>query len=127
MLPPVPYSEIPEYISYCDCAIMAYPDIEYWNLNNPIKLLEYLAMGNVVICTDMWTFNDVMGNEKCACYVKDDSPQTIAEAINYCYNNKNLLREWGKTGTEIVREKYTWEKEAGNLLDFIECLMKQKR
>ncbi len=122
ILSPVSHFEIPELISYCDCAIMAYPNIEYWNYNNPIKLLEYLAMGKVVICTDMWTFNDVMGNEKCAHYLKDNTPQSIAEAINYCYDNRNLLQEWGKAGTEIVKEKYTWKKQVENLLDFIENL-----
>ncbi len=126
VLPPVAHPKIPEYISYCDCAIMAYPNIEYWNHNNPIKLLEYLAMGKVVICTDMWTFNDVMGKEKCACYIKDDSPAAIAEAITYCYENRESLPEWGRSGTRIIRERYTWQRQAENLVDFIESLRRKR-
>ena len=122
VLPPVPHAEIPKYISYCDCAIMAYPNIEYWNNNNPIKLLEYLAMGKVVICTDMWTFKEVMGNKNCAYYLKDNSPECIAEAINMCYQNRELLEKWGKEGVETVNGRYTWQKQAKNLLDFIEHL-----
>ncbi len=126
ILPPVSYLEIPKYISYCDCAIMAYPDTDYWNLNNPIKLLEYLAMGKVVICTDMWTFNDVMGRGKCAYYLKDDSPEVIAEAINFCYENRDRLHEWGRTGTEIVKQRYTWRKQAENLIHFIVHLKRNR-
>ncbi|MGQ3686303.1 MAG: glycosyltransferase [Candidatus Loosdrechtia sp.] len=122
VLPPVPHTEIPQYISYCDCAIMAYPNIEYWNNNNPIKLLEYLAMGKIVICTDMWTFREVMGGKKCAYYLKENRPEAISNAINDCYQNRELLEEWGKEGLEIITERYTWHKQAKNLLDFIEQL-----
>jgi glycosyltransferase involved in cell wall biosynthesis len=118
VLPPVSHSEIPEYISYCDCAIMAYPNIEYWNNNNPIKLLEYLAMGKVVICTDMWTFRDVGGDKKCVYYIKDTNPRVIADAINYLYTQREFLKEWGKEGIEVVKERFTWHNHAKKILDF---------
>ncbi|UCE38947.1 MAG: glycosyltransferase, partial [Thermoplasmata archaeon] len=87
LFPRVPHSELPLCITYCDCAIMAYPNIEYWNNNNPIKLLEYLSMGKVVICTDMWTFRDVCGDTKASVYISDNKPEFIAHAIDYCYKN----------------------------------------
>ncbi|WP_295103073.1 glycosyltransferase family 4 protein [uncultured Candidatus Kuenenia sp.] len=126
VLPPVPHAEIPMYISYCDCAIMAYPNIEYWNNNNPIKLLEYLAMGKVVMCTDMWTFRKVAGNKNCAYYLKDNSPESIAQAINVCYQNRESLQEWGKEGIEVIKENYTWRKQAQRLLDFIVKLQQRE-
>ena len=124
IFPPVPHSEIPKYISYSDCAVMAYPNIEYWNNNNPIKLLEYLAMGKVVICTDMWTFRNVGGDSNCVYYIKDNNPETIAKAINYCCDNKMLLSSWGIEGVEIVKKEFTWNAQAKNLLDFIGQLQK---
>ncbi|MBI2471499.1 MAG: glycosyltransferase [Planctomycetes bacterium] len=125
ILPPVPHAEIPKHISYCDCAIMAYPNIGYWNNNNPIKLIEYLAMGKVVICTDMWTFRNVIGNKKCGYFIKDNSYESIAKAINYCYENRKYIEEWGKEGIEIVKEGYTWNKQAKRLLDFVNALEKR--
>lgn len=122
VLPPKPHSAIPQYLTYCDCAVMAYPDIEYWNNNNPIKLLEYLAMGKMVICTDMWTFRNVAGNSKCAYYINNNKPETIANAIAHCYENKKLLIEWGKEGIDIVKDKYTWHRQALNLLNFLDRL-----
>jgi len=126
-LPVIPYSEVPAYISYCNCAILAYPNIEYWNNNNPIKLLEYLAMGKTVMCTDMWTFRNVGGNSKCLCYIKQNNPETIARAIEYCYENRAYLDKWGREGIEIVKERFTWHKQSGNLLNFIEQLRKNTR
>ena len=58
-------------------------------------------MGKVVISTDMWTFREVMGNKNCAYYLKDNSPECIAEAINICYQNRDLMEEWGKEGIGI--------------------------
>lgn len=118
LIPPVSHSEIPKYIGYSDCAIMAYPDIEYWNNNNPIKLLEYLAVGKVVICTDMWTFRTVGGNRRCVYYIKDNSPNKIATAIESLYENKDLLSAWADEGVGAVREKYTWHSHAKTILDF---------
>jgi len=126
VLPPVPYSEIPTYIGYSNCAIMAYPNIEYWNNNNPIKLLEYLAMGKVVICTDMWTFKAVCGESKCACYLEDNDPETIKDAISYCYQNRSSLVNWGAEGIDIVRERFTWRKQAERLINFIDSLRKER-
>ncbi len=121
-LPAIPYSEVPTYISYCNCAIMAYPNMDYWNNNSPIKLFEYLAMGKLVICTDIWTFRNTAGNRKCLYYIKQNDAGTIAKAINYCYENKEYLDEWGQAGIKIVKENFTWHKQAGNLLSFIEQL-----
>ena len=125
-LPVIPYSEVPTYISYCNCAIMAYPNMEYWNNNNPIKLFEYLAMGKVVICTDMWTFRNVAEDKKCLYYIKQNDPETIAKAINYCYENKEYLDEWGKEGIGIVKESFTWHKQSENLLRFIDRLREKR-
>ena len=126
VLPPVSHNEIVNYIGYSDCAVMAYPNIEYWNNNNPIKLLEYLAMGKVVICTDMWTFRDVIGDKRCAYYIDNNDPATIATAINYLYERKKYLNESGREGIDIVRERFTWHQHAKTLLEFADYLRKER-
>lgn len=127
VLPPAAHPEIPAWISYCDCAVMAYPDIEYWNNNNPIKLLEYLAMGKVIICTDMWTFRTIGDNLKSIYYTKDNDPATIADAITYLYTNREFLNEWGKEGVEVVRKKHTWHHQAKAVLDFSGEMRKNRK
>lgn len=122
LIPKVDYKEVPKYLSYCDCAIMAYPNIEYWNYNNPIKLYEYLAMGKVVIVTDMITFRDVMGDNKCAVYIPDNRPEYIADAISRCYASRDSLVERGKAGRVIVENGKTWQAQAKKLNDFIDSV-----
>lgn len=121
----VPYTEVPRYLNSADCAVMPYPNIEYWNNNNPIKLLEYLSMGKVVICTDMWTFRDVCGTNKCAVYIKDNEPKTIADAIVWCYKNRDNLNEWGREGMDIIKRRFTWKRQAANLVNFIKDIKRK--
>jgi glycosyltransferase involved in cell wall biosynthesis len=125
IVPPVDHSDIPKYISFCDCAIMAYPDIEYWNNNNPIKLIEYLAMGKVIICSDIWTFRSIGNDMNCMHYIKDNSPETIAGAIVELYRNRGRLCEFGKDGIEVVEKNFTWHSHAKRVLDFCDELRKK--
>ena len=121
----VPYAEVPRYLNSADCDVMAYPKIEYWNNNNPIKLLEYLSMGKVVICTDMWTFRDVCGTNKCAVYIKDNEPKAIAEAIVCCYQNRDNLNEWGREGKNVIKKRFTWKRQAENFVNFIQYIKRK--
>ncbi len=123
ILPPVPHGDIPKYVSACDGAVMAYPDIEYWNSNNPIKLLEYMAMGKVIICTDMPCFRNVIGDAPCAYYVQDNAPERVAAAMEGLYRNKDKLKSEGATGIEIIRDSYTWEMQADRLRRYLEHLI----
>ena len=127
LLPAVSYEDVPEIILSSDCGLMAYPDGEYWNANNPIKLLEYLACGKPVIATGLWTFRQVMADSKCAVYIKDNTPTSIARALEFCYIRRAEHPDWGREGPVLTREHYTWKIQADRLLVFIERLRNQRK
>jgi len=60
-------------------------------------------------------------------YIGDNNPEAIANAINYCYRNREKLNEWGREGIDIIEKKYTWQIQSGKLLDFIKLLQERKR
>lgn len=119
---PVPYKAVPDYLNYADCGLVAYPDIEYWNLNNPIKLLEYMAMEKVMICTDMWTFKHVLKDSGSVYYLKTNSPEEIAKGIKYFYDNQARLGAWGKEARGIVTSRFTWQMQSEKLMSFCKNL-----
>jgi glycosyltransferase involved in cell wall biosynthesis len=116
---PVEQSQVPKFISMSDVGIVPLPDHPYWRFQNPLKLLEYLAMEKVVILTDIPAHRAVIGKAKCGIYISSVAPVKIAEAIEYVYLNKKNLEEWGKIGREIIKEKYTWEKVARDLENYL--------
>lgn len=116
---PINQTEVPKFIGMCDVCIVPLPYHPYWRFQSPLKLLEYLAMEKVTIATDIPAHRSVIGGEKCGIYISSVNPREIARAIEYAYLNKERLGEWGKSGRIIINEKYTWEKVAKDLENYL--------
>jgi glycosyltransferase involved in cell wall biosynthesis len=116
---PVEHREVPKYIAMSDVCIIPLPNHPFWRFQCPLKLLEYLAMEKVVIATDIPAHRLVIGEEKCAIYISSIDPVEIEKSIVSAYNNRRKLEEWGKSGREIITEKYEWEKVARDLESYL--------
>ena len=116
---PVDYAEVPKYIGMSDVCVVPLPNHPYWRFQCPLKLLEYLAMEKVVIVTDIPAHRLIIGEEKCGIYTSSVKPTEIEKSIVYAYHNKENFKEWGKTGRRLIEEKYTWEKVARDLENYL--------
>jgi glycosyltransferase involved in cell wall biosynthesis len=123
---PVAYAEVPKYIAMSDVCISPLPYHPYWKYQCPLKLMEYLAMEKPIILTNIPAHKSIVNNTDCAIFIPSAKPKIIADAIQFAYENKNKLGEWGKTGRSIVTEKYTWEKIAKNLEDYLLSIEKKE-
>jgi glycosyltransferase involved in cell wall biosynthesis len=108
-------SEVPRFINFSDVCIVPLPNNIYWRFQNPLKLLEYLAMKKVVILSDIPAHRLVAKNEECAIYLSTVTPTNIAKSIKYAYDNRSKLSGWGNIGRDIIENGYTWEKVARDL------------
>jgi glycosyltransferase involved in cell wall biosynthesis len=118
-LPPVSYEQVPSYIASSDFGIVPLPDIKMWQNQSPLKLMEYLAMGKVVIATDIPMMREVIGTSKCGVFIPRVTPDEIAKAIIYIYNNREKLEEYGLSGPKIIEDRYTWAKISKNLDSYL--------
>lgn len=116
---PVDYAEVPKYIGMSDVCIVPLPNHPFWRFQCPLKLLEYLAMEKVVIVTDIPAHRLIVAEEKCGIYISSVKPTEIEKSIIYTYHNRENLKEWGKTGRRLVEKKYTWEKVAVDLENYL--------
>lgn len=107
---PVDYRDVPKYIAMSDVGVVVLPDIPDWRNQCPLKLLEYLAMKKPVILTDIAANREIVGDSKCAIYVPSCNPSKIADALEYAFDNRDRLKEWGEYGRAIVIKKYSWDK-----------------
>jgi len=115
----VSYVEVPGYISMCDVGIVPLPNLPIWLYQCPLNLLEYLAMKKVVIATDIPANREVLGESKCGIYASSTDPKEIADAIVCAYNNRKTLRKWGAYGRMVIEKRYSWEKLAENLENYL--------
>ncbi len=115
----VRYEDVPRYIAMSDVSIVPLPDSPNWRNQCPLKLLEYLAMKKAVILTDIPANKEIVGECKCGIYISSIDPEEISQAISYAYCNRESLGKWGNAGRAIIEDKYTWEKVAKELYDYL--------
>ena len=58
--------------------------------------------------------------------VVNSDPQSIADAIDYLYENKEVARTMGMNGRKAFETKYNFESEADGFLKFLEEVSQSK-
>lgn len=115
----VSYDEIPYYIALCDIGILPFPNLMWWRVSSPIKLMEYLAMEKPVIATDIEAHRDVINSQMCGFIIQSNDPSEIKKAIMKAYKLRETLLSYGKTGRDIVLKRYTWQSQAVTLENYL--------
>jgi len=119
LLGPVDFHDVPKYISMCNLGLVPLPNTPTWRYQQPLKLLEYMAMGKTVIVSDSPAHRSLIGNNRNGIYISHVNPVELAKAIKYAYNNRDRLDKWGEVGREIVEKKFTWERVNEDLIEYL--------
>ena len=119
---PVAQQEVPRYVRYADAGILAFPDHEWWNVQSPLKLFEYLAMAKPVIVTDIPMNKSVVGDSPCAFLIRDNSPEQIAAGIRQAIADRASLTARGVAGRALVEKEYTWSAQAHKIIRYLDGL-----
>lgn len=114
----VKYEDVPAYIALSDVCLTPLPNLRIWRNQCPLKLLEYMAMEKVVIATDIPANRYIIGENECGVFIPSAEPEEIAKAIQYAYDNREKLKEWGASGRKTINEKFTWEKVADEFEEY---------
>ena len=86
----------------------------------PVSILEGMAHYLPVISTSHAGIPEAVINNKSGILVNEADTPAMAEAILKLAENKNLRRDMGRAGREIIEEKFTWEIEKRSLLNLID-------
>jgi glycosyltransferase involved in cell wall biosynthesis len=77
------------------------------------KVLEYMAFGKPQVMFDV--VEGRASAAEAAYYVKENSPQALAEGIHYLLNHPEEGERMGKRGLERIHRQLNWEKSVENL------------
>lgn len=114
-----PHQEIPYWLKAAD--ILVLPNLAKEKISkfytSPLKLFEYMASGVPIVASDLPSIREIL-NEKNAVLVESDSAQALAVAINKLLKDDNLANSLAEQAYSDV-QKYTWNKRAENILEFI--------
>lgn len=81
-----------------------------------IPLLEAMASGAPIICSDLPVLHEVAG--ECALYFDPENIRDIAEKIDYIVNNREIRAQLVQSGLARVK-RFSWNKCARETLDYI--------
>jgi len=82
----------------------------------PNKLFENLAAGIPTIASNFPEMGRIVTREQCGLLVDPTSPQEIANAIEYLYNNRAIVSQMKQNALSAAKEKYNFAKQAEKML-----------
>lgn len=111
---------IPYYIKAAD--ILLLPNIpiseESIKYTSPVKLPEYMASGTPIIASDMPSIRKIL-SDKDAVLIKPGDADLMLKSIDGLLKNDALYKSISAQARRTVEEKYTWDKRAKKIINFI--------
>ncbi len=111
----VKMEEVYPFMKNADIGIANLYPLENYLTSLPVKAFEYMACDLPIIMSDFPYWQATF--ESCALFVDSKNPEDIAQKIEGMRSNLHAMKEMGAKGYKLVREKYSWEKEALTLVD----------
>jgi len=83
-----------------------------------LTLLESMACGTPVICTNVGGMPEIVKDGKTGFMVNPNDVKGLRDGIEYFMNNPKQVRIFGERGRNQVLESYTWDSVARRCLSF---------
>ncbi len=113
----VPYTAVPQWIARADVGLIALQATEKFETCVPTKLFEYMGSRLPVVSSDLPPARRFMEGLACGFLVEPADPSGYARAIEFFLTHPSEAREMGERGRRAVETSYSWNAEAGKLLD----------
>ncbi|MCJ7654504.1 MAG: glycosyltransferase family 4 protein, partial [Dehalococcoidia bacterium] len=114
----VPSDELPSYYSSADIFCAPATGGESFG----IVLLEAMACGKPVVATNIKGYASVLTNGEEGLLVPPRDEKSLAHALLYLLNDKNLRLKMGAKG-RTTAEKYSWPNISRQVMDYYNSLL----
>ncbi len=112
-------SQVAKYLKAAD--ILVLPNSAKLEISarytSPLKLFEYMASGKPIVSSNLPAIREIL-SENSALLVEPDSAKDLADGIFKLLSDDIISHHLSKQALLGV-QKYSWEKRADNILDFI--------
>jgi glycosyltransferase involved in cell wall biosynthesis len=115
MLPEVPATAMPAYLSMADCAIVPLKNEPVFASALPSKMFEAWACGTAVVLSVAGEAVDVLNEAGGGVAVQPENPRLLAQAIEHLRTDPDRAQEMGRSGQQYVGEHYTRQEQARRL------------
>lgn len=112
------YDQIPSV--YADSYVFVIPHRPnlYMKIAAPIKLFDAMASGRPVVSTPCDETIKIIEEERCG-LITGTAPSSIADAIEYLFENPDAATEMGLRGRTAIEKRHSWKISADRIRDII--------
>ncbi len=89
----------------------------------PVKMFEYMASGIGIIASNFSLYKKLLEND--GIFVNPLNTNEIANAMQYCIENKEKIKKMGEKSRELIKEKYNWKREEKKLFKIYEKVLSE--
>jgi PEP-CTERM/exosortase A-associated glycosyltransferase len=105
----VPHSEVSKYASLVDAFVFARTSIRLTNLVTPLKPLEAMAQGRLVVASDVGGHKELIANGSTGYLFRADDPAALTETVCNALLNEKKAAEIIANGRKFVEDVRSWE------------------
>lgn len=104
----VPFSRIVSYYSIVDIFVYPRKDVPVCRLVPPLKPLEAMAMGKVVVLSDLPAMRDFVVHGVSGLTCKPDDSKLLVQALRILAADSDLRRSLGSSARKRTEERFEW-------------------
>lgn len=118
---PEDYRLMPHWLVAMDVGLLLYSDRnEGVDYISPIKLFDYMASGLAVTGTALPQVKEVFDKLGYPdLLIEQNEPELLVRVLLRFYHDRDLLRQCGQRGRELVVQKYNWQRAVKQVLEAI--------
>lgn len=122
----VPPDQVADLIAISDLCIVPLPNIAWWRVSSPLKLMEYIACGKPILLTRILAHVKVVGHTQNYFWIDDARPSEISDAILRAEaafrEDPVAYRTRGMNERKRHIKSITWECRAESLKAFLRSI-----
>jgi len=122
-LGPVPNSEIDDYYSILDICIIPRLNIRVNRLVTPLKPLEVMAMGKVLLVSDLPALKELVKPDLSGELFETENSEDLADKIMKFIINPEETNRLGQSARKYVENNYSWQKIIKKYISLYESLL----
>ena len=102
-----PFEKVPEFLAMADVVVIPQRKNFATIGQIPAKVFDAMAMAKPIIATNVSDLPEIL--DGCGWIVEPESPEQLAETIQYVFNHSKEAKEMGRKAREKCIEKYSWD------------------
>lgn len=120
----VPYEQINNYYSIIDIFVIPRLNLRVNRLVTPLKPLEVMAMGKVLIASDLPALRELIKPGVSGILFEPENSKKLAKKLETCIDDEQKHKNLQKTSREYVINTFSWSKIVKRYLTIYDNLIK---